>query len=1392
MNWLSMTTISILATLLALVGLTLSSLFRSAAHRHQVLVAAMLCILASPLCYGAAAWSGLSLGLPFLTAAPPEVVKKPRSSERVNFNEVREENRESPLPQQMDPPRKPSNNESRNMTQNSRQPVIGPAVASPQIALATDDRRAMTLDAAAASAAKNASPAEPRKSSAMWRAPSLVAALWLVGTMFCLLGVVRSFVNMRAILRLVQPLEVGGGSDLLADAARQLGVSTFPQIGTTGKITGPAVAGLIRPWVLIPSRYLETLSTDELRHVLLHEGAHALRLDPLIVLLQRCAASFFWWHPLVHLVNRRLSQAREDVCDNFVLRHVEPADYGATLLRLATLSPAMVVSAGAVGMLDGRTKLEDRIRELLDGSRNVTTHVRFATAATLFGVFALITAVVSAGGVERRRPVAQVPEQPQSALPVADVAKSPASPAVKIADAKRPLPTPSRQFNEIGDDVPIDADEVRRKIADLAKPDETLPLEEQAETWLGLRRKRIVPQLIEGLNAEPQVAANCLNLLHDVDPRPELTDALIKLASQPTNPLQVKALRRLEKSAADPRVVKLFDDNSTRLTKVDDPVQRARWAKLAGHSDRAIEFLKPLFLKPNHHEDRTLQAMDLLGEIGGPKSIALLKPIAAGDSWTLAVGAYIALGAADPAKFALTWDQLTLLSDWRTDSGEIIDHKTTLVILVNSTLNGEVSTIQLGPGGIVLKGSNATALEKLDSGLKDALGTKGTPYDRIVLKVVPRLNHSVVLNVMKVCQLQKQVDGKPLTKIALVQMSSGHFKQSSEDFRRHTAEFARLDRKEIRRFVMQMLRDNGYRAPQAGLFILTSWKDKDALPQIRELIISRRSNARTQATSAYLEIDDREEAQRDLLSVLTLMDRTESGPSEGMSDSVESILHGIVLAEIPAKRKLAILRTARTTLKSPAFVYHTVSFLQRYGREFSELLVPMMTEETDLQALSIYCGVAAADKKLRFANQVRRALQLLAADSAMLAIDDTENHENDGPVNAAVTILNAAATYDLKDGAADVQKMLNSKNSKIRSAAQGAGAKLQVPGATQQLYAQLGSDKPETREQAAKSLMDLKPIDEAERAARETTILSHIGKPSEDYALRALANCGGQRTATALEPLLNDPDARRGVYAGWVLAQLPVKAAAEKGLRRVAIFGMFHHQSYQQGSGIDFEIAPHLAFHQHTSSFNHPRGAVLPGGSVRIPNALQKPFPLDADEQQFAVRSYQVTRRDGLDRMLQSDILGYPQPGPRRRDAFDATYLPLLREMSTTDTRIRRLLVQGEAVADFPHRRLAAQVQADITSKRATYAGLAGELIDSEAFPRPYPNQDQLLTRFFLDQLKQAQLLTQPNSDRDWRQIDPYRQMTSNFRENFGPQVLDLIRQEAAKENISLKNILPN
>jgi len=191
----------------------------------------------------------------------------------------------------------------------------------------------------------------------------------------------RIFVSLAAVLRMKRKA-------VKLEAVRW----RFPVF--EADVAVPLAVGFGKPAIVLPHGFHTTIRSDELNDVLAHESEHLLRGDHWGNLLQSIAAALYWPIITVHLLNRALISAREELCDNAVLANRDPADYGHTLLAVAEkaagsgryttqLAPSVV----------GVGELERRVAGLLDRQRDrrtrISTRVRWLVALSVLGLFLL-------------------------------------------------------------------------------------------------------------------------------------------------------------------------------------------------------------------------------------------------------------------------------------------------------------------------------------------------------------------------------------------------------------------------------------------------------------------------------------------------------------------------------------------------------------------------------------------------------------------------------------------------------------------------------------------------------------------------------------------------------------------------------------------------------------------------------------------------------------------------------------------------------------------------------------------------------------------------------------------------------------------------------------------
>jgi bla regulator protein BlaR1 len=185
-------------------------------------------------------------------------------------------------------------------------------------------------------------------------------------------------------------------ASLANSAASEIGLKRIPPLYRSSVLPAPVTFGLWRPRIVVPDGIETCQQPEQLQAVLQHEMAHIVRQDLWIGLLQQVAAIVYWWNPLVHGVNRRIADLREQICDDLAVRNLpEPRAYAAVLINLADRCSRSVPVPATLGIGSSpMCQLESRVRRILSSTELRTVSLNRRSLAGVLAAASLMTATI--------------------------------------------------------------------------------------------------------------------------------------------------------------------------------------------------------------------------------------------------------------------------------------------------------------------------------------------------------------------------------------------------------------------------------------------------------------------------------------------------------------------------------------------------------------------------------------------------------------------------------------------------------------------------------------------------------------------------------------------------------------------------------------------------------------------------------------------------------------------------------------------------------------------------------------------------------------------------------------------------------------------------------------
>lgn len=190
--------------------------------------------------------------------------------------------------------------------------------------------------------------------------------IWLAGAAACAAHTLwSSWRFARRMDRFISPVQDPDTLALFAECRVALNVRRPVGLVTGAAGTSPALYGLLKPRVIIPAPLLTALDSEKLRHIMLHELAHAKRHDIALNWLMRLVLSIHWFNPVLWYAAGRLRQDQEMASDAMALNCLAPErrlSYGYTLIHMLEVAAQPSRHASNVYLTGSAKQLQRRIK----------------------------------------------------------------------------------------------------------------------------------------------------------------------------------------------------------------------------------------------------------------------------------------------------------------------------------------------------------------------------------------------------------------------------------------------------------------------------------------------------------------------------------------------------------------------------------------------------------------------------------------------------------------------------------------------------------------------------------------------------------------------------------------------------------------------------------------------------------------------------------------------------------------------------------------------------------------------------------------------------------------------------------------------------------------------
>lgn len=168
------------------------------------------------------------------------------------------------------------------------------------------------------------------------RTYQLFQYVWLI--ILISLGLIMFIMQFKLSRRINESTIYMNHSEIMNRARKKVNLNRDIKIYSSTHINTPLVYGIIKPRIILPSKFVNHCSADELAYVVTHEMVHIKRLDYIMKPISLVLLLLHWFNPILWLSFLLVQKDMEMSCDERVILAFEEdirKGYASSLVNLA-------------------------------------------------------------------------------------------------------------------------------------------------------------------------------------------------------------------------------------------------------------------------------------------------------------------------------------------------------------------------------------------------------------------------------------------------------------------------------------------------------------------------------------------------------------------------------------------------------------------------------------------------------------------------------------------------------------------------------------------------------------------------------------------------------------------------------------------------------------------------------------------------------------------------------------------------------------------------------------------------------------------------------------------------------------------------------------------------